>query len=270
MENRVIICIASEEYLGHYKQLYNSVNTHGSCDQILYFIGNNKPTWCSNVVNITDWFDQAPYKETLNKICSLRARVVLDAMEQGYEKVIFCGADVEFFDSIDSLFGILDYHDAFGTPHITKPLPEDGFNPTNAGISRTGHFNSDLVGFYDCYEVREFLKWQDNILKTQCVAHSGVFLDQTWLNFLPAFVPSVYWCRDERQNVAYWNFTQRNLKKIQGRWETNEGVLVSFQYSGLPLDNPKKISCHQNRYEASGDFLEFLTDYAKRVRSYGV
>ena len=276
MTKTAFIAICSEEYLGFYTQLFNSVKQYSpKSDNILYFISKLTPlrnpplpTKYDQVVNITDWHDSTIYKDRLVSICSLRARVVLDAFNKGYDKVIFCGAKIEFFSDPWELLYELDFHDAVGTPHILEPLPDDGKFPSNASVSFTGHLSTDLVGFRNTEQIRKFLTWLDKQLATNCVTTGHTYLDQSWLNFLPFFCENVSIFKHLGTNVAYWNMYQREMKKENGVWRMKDGSpLVAFQYSGLDLDDPKSISRHQNRYTAEGDILEFLTDYARRVKS---
>lgn len=262
---QAVICIATDKYAKSWQILKQSLIENFSQTDILhYYIGTSPPG--TESINITNLYNKASYHDPLGKICSIRPTVVLDAFNKGYTKVIFLGADNEFFSNGDFLFNVLNYHNAFGVPHITNPIAEDGLMPCNASIAKTGHLNSDFVGFYKSEQVINFLKWQEETLKIQCIANNDVFLDQTWLNFLPMFVDNVHILRDETVNVAYYNLMQRNFNKIDGQWCIDRKPLVSFQYSGLDVNNPKKVSVHQNRLTASGDLLEFLELYATKVR----
>lgn len=292
------IAICTEEYLPYYRELYKSIKEHSpNSRQILYYIGDKhesalnefhggKKPWIDDVLCINGWYENCDKSyNKLERICSLRARVVLNAFDM-YErdKVIFCGAKIKFFNQPRELQRLLhDGYDAVVTPHITGPLPEDGKSPSNASVSFTGHISTDLVGFRKCPEIVKFLTWQDEIMKTKVKTTNQTYLDQSWLNFLPFFVENVKILRDYSYNVAYWNYRQRRLQKLEGNWYTGKVIehkinpygeeihsmldrLVCFQYSGLDLNNPADISTHQNRYTAEGDFLEFLKDYARKVR----
>lgn len=277
MNDTAFICIASEEYIKYYNELFESVLKHSpGHNQILYYIGDNTPQQYDQVVNINKWYDECnPSYTKLERICSLRARVVLDAFSVGFDNVVFLGAKVKFFANphklLDPLNVIQDPFNAVVTPHILEPLPEDGKFPSNSTVSFTGHLSTDLVSFRNCPEIIKFLEWQDEIMKTQCKTTSQTYLDQSWLNFLPFFIENVKILRDQSYNVAYWNYKQRKLQKFRDIWmvENQKGMfesLVCFQYSGLDLNHPENISTHQNRYKAEGDFLEFLKDYAEKVK----
>lgn len=252
------VCICSEEYLGYYKVLYESLKKFQMPYQILYYIGNERGdlNGFDRVVNINHWYDECNKSYTkLERICSLRARAVLDAFEMGYDKIVFLGAKVQFFSYPGEMIELLNDYKAVVTPHILEPLPEDGKFPSNATVSFTGHISTDVVAFKKDPEIIKFLQWQDEIMKTKCKTTQHTYLDQSWLNFLPFFVDNVKILRDPAYNVAYWNYKQRDLKNM-----------VCFQYSGLDLNNPENISTHQNRYKTEGDFLEFLKDYARKVK----
>lgn len=256
------ICICTEEYLNYYRELYKSLKTHAANHkQILYYIGARSIDEVSKefdeVIDANNWFQNCnPAYNTLERICSLRAKVVLNSFERGYQGVIFLGAKVKFFKQPRELvMPLYDGYNAVVTPHILEPLPEDGKFPSNASLSFTGHISTDVVSFKNSPEMIKFLEWQDKIMKTQCRTTTHTYLDQSWLNFLPFFVNDVKILKDPGYNIAYWNVGQRNLDDV-----------VCFQYSGLDLNNPERISNHQNRYNADGDFLEFLKDYAEKVK----
>lgn len=273
----IYIAICTEEYIPYYRELYKSLKQYSpNSAQILYYIGNNEPKEFDDVININGWYDQCNDSyDKLERICSLRAKVVLNAFNYG-DKIIFCGAKIKFYSEPLELENALDNFNAIVTPHITEPLPEDGKFPSNATVSFTGHISTDLVGFKRTPEVVDFLIWQDEIMETMVKTTKNTYLDQSWLNFLPFFVRNVKILRNPEYNVAYWNYKQRFLRKNEnGDWVVRNSSkdeylfdrkLICFQFSGLDVNSPETISTHQNRYTAEGDFLEFLTDYARKIK----
>src|SRR6266700_1293618 len=263
----VFVCICSEEYLPYYQVLYDSLKPYG-IKQLLYFIGENVPTCYDEVINITHWYNEANkfYNNKLQSICSLRARAVLDANLKGYNKICFTGAKLEFFQNPKNYFYDLINSDVIYTPHIIEPLPEDGLFPSNASVSFTGHISTDLIFFNTTSEkVIKFLKWQDNIMQTQCVNGPKTYLDQSWLNFLPSFVDFTHMDRNPALNCAYWRLNDNNFHKSNDMWCIEDNPLIAFQYSGLDINTPMGISTYQIRYTASGDLLEFLTIYSYKI-----
>lgn len=260
-----LVCIASKEYLPRYKVLFDSVKrVNPFIKQILYQVSGDRPEWADEVVDVSHLMNR--YNRIEQNICSIRPWVVLDAFQKGYDIVGHLGADVEFFN--DFTYEVLGYHyKALVIPHITQPLPDDGKFPFLEGVARTGLINSDCIFFKNCPEIVDFLNWQSKRLETMCVQNDYHFLDQTSLNFLPAFVDDVVWLRHAGWNVAYWNVYERGLKKREdGAYFMGNGEpLVCFQYSGLDFQVPERLSVHQNRHTAEGLVLELLSDYVKKV-----
>jgi hypothetical protein len=123
------ICICSEEYIKYYNVLYNSLRKHApDDDQILFYIGDDHSSLINDkYVNINHWYNECHSSyNVLERICSLRARVVLETFQMGYDAVVFTGAKVEFFTNpyklIDPLKIIQDPYNAVVTPHILEPF----------------------------------------------------------------------------------------------------------------------------------------------------
>lgn len=261
--NKCFAVICSKEYINYYRILYNSLVPYGY-KQILYYIGDVQESF-DEKIDISTWFDKAQYPDTLTKICSLRARVVLDAFNRGYEQVVFLGAKVEFYDDPQHVFNLLKNYNAVVTPHILEPLTEDGKFPSNASVSFTGHISTDVVGFKNVPEIVAFLKWQDEIMLTKCKTTQHTYLDQSWLNFLPFFVDNIHILRHLGWNVAYWNMFQRGMHK-NIKWSMKDKTsLTCFQFSGIIKDNEEALSTHQNRYKVDGELLEFLKKYTSKL-----
>jgi len=275
------IAICSEEYLKYYDVLYNSLKKHAPYyKQMFFYIGNDQRQLdYDQYIHINDWYNECdPSYNRLERICSLRARAVLETFKEGYDVVVFLGAKVEFFQFPNKLIDPFIYGNtcqAVVTPHILEPLPEDDKFPSNASVSFTGHISTDVISFRNCPEIIKFLEWQDEIMKTKVKTTKETYLDQSWLNFLPFFVDKVRILRDPGYNYAYWRYKPGNFMKLNNRYTIlNDSnimgnyfhELTCFQYSGLDLNHPENISTHQNRYKAEGDFLEFLRDYAEKVK----
>ncbi len=262
---KCFVTICSEQYLPYYRVQYESIKKHSNVEPLLYFIGDNEPTNLGTVINITSW--KSNYSDLLTHICSIRPNVVLDAFKRGYNEVLFLGADVVFYDNPDSIFNKIS--DVVITPHITSPLPEDGLFPSNETIAWAGYLNSDVVFWNNHGITRNFLNWQAKTQETKCVNGPKTFLDQTWLNYVTSFLDAEI-IKDPSWNVSYWNFKQRNLNFREGKPFVGNIPLLCYQFSGIDLHNPERISVHQNRETASGDMLVFLKEYIDKVKKYSL
>lgn len=238
------LSIVSPEYDKIYKVHKDSLDQYlPECKQVVY-----RPT---------DF--KSNYTDIGQHICSIRPKVILEEFKTSNpDYIIFMGADVVFYKKPEQLLwrmNELEIESITITPHIVTPLPEDGKFPSNTSLSKGGHLNRDFVIWPNNSESIEFLEWQAKIMEDKCIATDQIFLDQTWLNFLPFIAGNVCIFKDPSYNVAYWNLHERDLNDI-----------TFFQFSGFDPNNIEGISKHQNRYKAEGKLLELLTDYAEKIK----
>lgn len=196
--------------------------------------------------------------------CIARVYFIKLLLESGYTKVISLDNDMELFAPMDDIFWELLYNDAIVTPHILKPLPNDGKHPSMEDIVFSGNYNS---AFFACNQhAKPFIDWWFEIttLKPNLSPKEGHFAEQGWLRFIGDFLEDVVILKDTRYNVAYWNYKQRDLQKRDDTWYTTDGPMVLYHYSGLV--NAEKISQHQDREIATGEFKEFLQSYIERTK----
>ena len=151
----------------------------------------------------------------------------------------------------------LERHPIVLTPHIAAPLDDDE-RPQERLLRMAGIYNLGFVGFRLDSSTEEFLAWWSDRLYRHCLndLQHGLFVDQAWMDFAPAFVDRVGILRDPRYNVAYWNLPHRQLTWQDGQWEVAEPGggrrRVGFvHFSGLDLDRIEGVSRHQERVRLS-------------------
>lgn len=196
-------------------------------------------------------------------ILKARYRSVIEVFDQGYDEVLFLGADQVFFDE----FYLYDDHaDVLLVPHAGTLPPLDNKSPSRYDLLRTGVFNSDIVLWRNKPETRKALEMIDQAIQIDHRADfsKGLFYDQTFLNLLPGNLRCEI-CNDPSVNYAFYNMHERELTKIGDRYYVNGYPLVSTQFSGFTIDDPKRISRHQNRLEATGVNLELMNWYASKL-----
>ncbi len=190
---------------------------------------------------------------------------ILSLFDQGYDQVVFSGADQVFFNEIS----FIDYVDCILFPHCNEPPPLDGRRTNINDLLRTGTFNADLQVWNNTPQSRKFLSWLSEELKRECVSDvgRGLFFDQTYYNLVPAFISDVCIDRSSVHNVAFYNLHHNEITQdSDGRWLVNHLPLRSFHFTGFDINNPAKISRHQNRFTATGALLELMEWYATALR----
>lgn len=193
--------------------------------------------------------------------CAIRPAVVLEMFARGYDVVLFLGADVVFYHSAWDLGeqGLL--YNAEVTPHVLRPLPEDGLHPSNSDLVHAGQINSDFVIWYNTSPTREFLRWQADMQIKHCADTPTMFYDQSWLNFLPFMVPNVNIIKHPGYNAAYYNLHERSITWTGEYWKAGpHAALVAYQFTGWKDANT--VSMHQNRQKFTPDLKKLYDEYA--------
>jgi glycosyltransferase involved in cell wall biosynthesis len=75
-----------------------------------------------------------------------------------------------------------------------------------------------------------------------------LFVDQRWVDLVPARFSSTYIHRDPGCDVAYWNLYNRHIVYQDGGYTVNGQSLKFYHFSGFSPERPKQISKHQTRY----------------------
>lgn len=185
--------------------------------------------------------------------------------ELKYDSVCYLDPDIFVTAPLGEVFRLINFEaDCVLTPHITAPL-DDGFNPDDLAISRSGIYNLGFVAFRNAKPARRFLTWWRNWLETDCVVdlERGVFVDQKFCDFAPAFIEKTHILHDPGYNVAYWNLLHRPVK-LRGGEPHVKGVPVKFfHFSGVNKNKPNEFSKHQDRFtrDTIGDLQPIFDRY---------
>lgn len=278
MTKRCITIACSEEYIPRFLVLYESIRRYSDITIIVQTTTKDRSKFPSDVefFRPLKLHKRSKYKDDGVYLVSCRPDIILEAFRMGFSAVINMGCDMEFISDFNGIWSELLAYESVVTPHITDLLPEDGKSPRNAQMSTTCHINCDFSLFKDTPQVRKVLQWISDKLATECKSEfsEGLFFEQNYWGYLP-YLTFCNILKDHRYNIAYWNYKQRYFKKkIMGDFPDNSNQreiwivdngspAILFHYSGL--EDPKQISKHQNREVATGDFLEFLEDYKKRI-----
>lgn len=198
------------------------------------------------------WRHMAFYYDVTEFNTALKPFLIEHLFSLGYESVVYLDPDIEIFATLLPIVTLLETHDLVLTPHISRPLRMDGHNPAIDDIVRAGQFNLGFIGIAAGDETFAALKWWQDVLLEHCIfdARHRFFVDQFWADILPSFIQKFQCLRESGYNMAYWNVFQRELRREDGRWMTDDGPLRFFHFSGLAKDDPSRVSIHQDRVTA--------------------
>lgn len=173
-------------------------------------------------------FQKARFKWMRDKLASLNPD----------DRLIFVGADCVFYDYANHFLWTARKHDIVLTPHVVHPPRERA-----GALYVTGHANGDLFSFSPAaLPVLDWLLEQD---MSNNPAH-GTFYEQTHLSSLPFIADNVAIYRRPDVNLAWFNFQERQLNHVGGRYYVNGLPLVMAHFTGYNKAAPSKMS----RYSA--------------------
>ena len=193
--------------------------------------------------------------------------------ERGFKQVVYLDPDIELFAPMTPVFEALNNGAHFVlTPHITQPAEGNEY-PDDIGVMKAGIYNLGFIAVDNSIDTIDFLHWWGRKLRFQCINQQdqGIFVDQKFVDLLPAFHDNVAILRDTTLNVAYWNLTQRKLEKAETGWLADGKPLIFFHFSGIDPKNPHRLSKHTEGFK---DNLELpvqaiIQHYISQLKEFG-
>ena len=198
-----------------------------------------------------------------------------------YQKIMYLDPDIYVYNSLNSIFKILDNHSIILTPHITTIQDKFNGDRSESGLLSTGVFNLGFCALKRSLSAEKMISWWHQRLVDKCYVDSydSYYTDQKWMDFLPCFFKSEELCitRHLGMNIAPWNFFEReifvenNVFKVKNREKNidNSSFPVLFvHYSGYNYSKLKKGIVEQNNIKKIKEYqdIKFLTDiYAKAI-----
>lgn len=112
-------------------------------------------------------------------------------------------------DSLSDLVYSLQSRSVVITPHVSAPIPEDGYQQRDLNILKAGVLNFGFVAFANTPRSLVFISWWYERLRYYgfVALERGMHFDQNWGHFIFVFFnhDEYYVIRDPRYNIAYWN-----------------------------------------------------------------
>lgn len=190
--------------------------------------------------------------------------------ERDYRLVLYFDADIEIFAPLTGVVRALeDGASVVLTPHLCHPATA----AEEQQLMRAGIYNLGFFAAARCDEAEALLRWWAARLRYDCVNDPtrGLFVDQKYLDFAPAFAPHARTDHDPALNVAYWNLRQRDLQFDGDTWWVNGRRLCFFHFSGFDPARRDRLSVHSADFHAPLDaaLRALIEHYAAAVFAAG-
>ena len=191
--------------------------------------------------------------------------------QRGYHRVVYLDPDIFVLKPLSHVAQLFaEGADCILTPHITRPI-DDGRLLSELDVMRAGTYNLGFCAFARTPDARSFIAWWGGKLATQCLVepNCGIFVDQRYCDFAPAFIARTAILRHPGYNLAYWNLSYRPMTRVHGEYRTGGEPVHFVHFSGLEPQNPDSVSKYQDRFRRSdlGEFGSLYDDYLDRLRA---
>jgi hypothetical protein len=263
MAEKIVLTVCSANYLAQAKALGDSLIKHNLSYKLVIGLVDklngrvNADYYYPHEIIEVDELSLPEFADMRNRytdlelVCSLKS-FFTDYLFTKYQPshIIFLDCDILIFDSLGYIENALNDSSILLTPHITRPFPLDNRKPEEKTILKTGMFNAGFYALRNDDIAKAFLNWWKERMIDQGYERpkEGLNADQKWLNFLPLYFNNVRILTHAGCNVAYWNLHERNIEKRGDKFFVNNEPLFFFHYSGYSVQQPDKISRHQDRF----------------------
>jgi glycosyltransferase involved in cell wall biosynthesis len=169
----------------------------------------------------------------------------LQRLVRGRESaVIYLDPDIRVFGSLAYVSQLADQHDLVLTPHMTRPVPEDGRGIDALFVLAAGVYNLGFVAVAPTAAACLDWWWRQTRRRALNDPQQQMFTDQRWADYLPSLFRH-HLLKDPGYNVAYWNLHERPLTRVHARLLARNLPLRFFHFSGFDARTPWLLSRHQ-------------------------
>jgi len=284
--SRALLTISSINYLGQVTTLMHSAQRHEP-DALRYVVLVDRqqavPGWDDSLATII-WVEdllgtEASRASFIFNVLEFNTNVKPRALLRlcaAHEMVTYLDPDTELFAPLTPVWQALATAEITLTPHMLRP-PMDDCKPSETDLMRHGAFNLGFIAVRASATAHTFLQWWS----ANCLAHGfsspqdGLYVDQKFIDLIPAYFPGVHVLRHPGLNVAYWNLHDRSVTEDRGSWRVNGEPLVFMHFSGF-IFKPSgtqinKISKYPNRIDlkAHPELRPLFEGYRDRLTRNG-
>jgi len=209
------------------------------------------------------------------ELCAaLKPAALLALLDAGHRTAVFIDPDTLVLASLEPCFRAAAAHSLLLTPHVVPKAALDPDEELERALLMAGLFNGGFLGVSDCAEMRAFLRWWAERLRTHCYEDvaAGIHFDQRWLDLAPGFVADLHVCRHAGCNAAYWRLRWIRLEEREGAFYADGEPLRLFHFSGYDPAAPDWVTRFRPgwRVEELGEAAAALfRQYRERLREAG-
>ena len=202
-----------------------------------------------NIPNFEKWIRGLSVVEACTAIKGFALEFILD---QG-DDAMYLDPDIVVFNNLDIVQELLLANNILLTPHILDPETDNiAIIDNEINALKHGIFNLGFIAVKCSPEGLRFANWWASRLYDFCIEDfsRGLFVDQKWIDLVPALFDKVLIWKNKGANLASWNISKRTLKYEVG----------SFVVEGSPL-----LFLHFSKARSYGPPMTMRYDYENLV-----
>jgi len=161
------------------------------------------------------------------------------------EYFFYFDSDILICGPLHAAFMALEEDAILLTPSKLQPAAEGEFFDDFSALHH-GHFNAGFLGLRRGPIASAFLEWWAGKCLHECVFDPAraLFVDQRWLDLVPALFEGVHILRDPTYNVAPWNLSQRSIASAESGFAVAGAPLTFFHFAGYSPAKPDELSSY--------------------------
>ena len=179
----------------------------------------------------------------ITELCTaIKPYCFLYLFDQAEDPVVYLDPDIYVVSPLVEVEEALAEQDAIVTPHIVRPQERGELRSET--FLRFGIYNLGFLALGWSQDSEAFLVWWAERLEAQggIDIDNGIFVDQKWADFVPAFIEKSLVLRHDGYNVAYWNLHNRTVEEMEGSYTSNGVPLRFVHFSAVPDASDPSIS----------------------------
>jgi len=193
-------------------------------------------------LNIPAWTSWS-FCHSIVELCTAVKPFMLEKLlcQEDATAVLYFDPDIALYSRLDDLSSEFEGASLLLTPHQCEPqLDLEAVISQEITSLQRGIYNLGFIGVKADEEGKAFAQWWKQRLYYFCRddVPNGLFTDQKWIDFVPAFFSSVSVLRSSRFNVAAWNLNRRKLSmNASGNYLVDDQPLGFYHFTGLDSHN---------------------------------
>lgn len=265
---KAIFTICAKNYLAQALTLRQTVLRHNPNVDFFLFLSDlpDVPSLPDFVLPLDEtcipqWRQMAFKYDVIEFSTSIKPFYFARLFGEGYERVLYIDPDIYVTASLGPIFEMLNEKSMVLTPHYcTIQTHYTGLLADEEQLF-AGIFNLGFAGIKNDEVGHKIVEWWCNRLENKCYGdkQDGLFVDQKWIDFVPAFFPDdIFISHHMGMNAASWNLHERQIERdANGNYGARNRAtgqlfpLLFYHFSNFKPTQPQTLHRHFPHYNAA-------------------